>query len=289
MKRILGLLWTAFRLAYVALFGYIVAQYFLLHERKVGPVMVIGHRGASRKAPENTVAAFKLAIEEGADALELDVQQSADGELMVLHDNNLERTTSGAGWVGFYNYDDLRQMDAGSWFGIEYKRERIPTLREVIKVARERGVGLYIELKDPALYPGMVGRVADLLQAEDRTRAGQAIVISFDHDAISELRALNPSLTLGALFGEWRGPHFPTAAQLQEIGDPQVILPHWTTVLRDPYMVRRLHKLGKLVVVWTADPPWAARMLHFLGVDGIITNTPAEVIAATAPAYLLGG
>ncbi len=283
MKRILSLVFVALQAAVIALFGYLVVQYFGLRERQGGPIMVIGHRGASKYAPENTISAFKLAIEQGADALELDVQQSADGELVVIHDNELDRTTNGIGWLGFYNFADLKQLDAGSWFDPLYKREKLPTLKETITTARERGVGTYIELKDPALYPGMAQRVADLLAAEGWTRPGQGIVISFDHAAISALRALNPELTLGVLFGPWRGPHWATAASLQAIGNPQLVLPHWASVLRDPYMVRRLHRLGKLVVVWTADAPWAARMLQYVGVDGIITNNPDLVIAATAP------
>ncbi len=268
--------------AFIALTGYVAVQYLLLRERRLGPVMVIGHRGAAGYAPENTVASLLQAHNMGVDAVELDVQMTADGELVVLHDETLDRTTNGVGWVGFYTLAEVKKFDAGSWFDPKFKREKVPTLAEALDHARKWAYGLYIELKDPAQYPGIEQQVADLLKREGRELAGQAIVISFDHAAIRKLRAIAPHLTLGALYAH--GPYFPSERTRRATADAQVVLPHWRSALFNPYMVRRLRDQGKLVVVWTADHPVAARMLAYVGVDGIITNVPDKVMAALAPA-----
>ncbi len=267
--------------AYIGAVLYFALQYLVLRQKRLSPVMVFGHRGASGYAPENTLAAFLKAHNLGVDAVELDVQMSADGELVVLHDDSLDRTTSGVGWVGFYTLAQIKEFDAGSWFGKRFRRERVPTLAEAIDLARKWGFGLYIELKDPAQYPGIEQKVADLLRAENWERPGQAVVISFDHAAIRKLREIAPHLTLGALYAH--GPYLPGGWAQQATADAEVILPHWKSALLDPYMVRRLRNMGKLVVVWTVDNPIVARMLAYVGVDAIISNVPDKVMAALAP------
>jgi glycerophosphoryl diester phosphodiesterase len=267
---------------FIAMTGYFAAQYLFLRKRQLSPLMIIGHRGASGYAPENTIAAFLKAHNMGVDAVELDVQMSADSELVVLHDDALDRTTNGVGWVGFYTLEEIKKLDAGSWFDPKFKREKVPTLAQALDHARKWAYGLYIEMKDPAQYPGIEQKVADLLKQEKRELPGQAIVISFDHSSIRKLREISPNLTLGALYAH--GPYFPGQGTRNETADAQVILPHWRSALLNPYMVRRLREQGKLVIVWTADHPVAARMLAYVGVDGIITNVPDKVMQALAPA-----
>src|SRR5215213_4700199 len=118
-------------------------------------VQVLAHRGASAYAPENTLAAFRLAIEQRADWLELDVQQTKDGHLVVFHDLRMERTTNGSGALRDLTLDQVRQLDAGSWFGPRFAGERVPTFEEVVALARQQNVRIFPEMKDPRLSPGI--------------------------------------------------------------------------------------------------------------------------------------
>ena len=118
-------------------------------------IQVLAHRGASAYAPENTLPAFRLAIEQRADWLELDVQQTKDGQLVVFHDLRMERTTNGTGALRDLTLDQVRQLDAGRWYGPRFAGERVPTFEEVVALAQEQGVRIFPEVKDPRLYPGI--------------------------------------------------------------------------------------------------------------------------------------
>jgi glycerophosphoryl diester phosphodiesterase len=152
-----------------------------------------GHRGALREAPENTFSSFERAFALGADLIEFDVQQSADGGLVVIHDATLDRTTSGRGWVSSHTLNDLRQLDAGSWFAPEFAGARIPTLAETLDWMRGRVYPL-LELKQwPASdLPSLVEPVAAELE-----RAGlveQTLVLSFDHPALLAMKRRLPRI-----------------------------------------------------------------------------------------------
>src|SRR5215208_4237927 len=123
-----------------------------------GP-FIIAHRGGSLEAPENTLASFKHAVDVGAKFVELDVQMSSDGVLVIIHDETLDRTTTGSGPVANLTFDELQTFDAGVKKGEQYTGEKIPTLREVLDLCIAAGVGVVIELKSPDLYPGMVEKV----------------------------------------------------------------------------------------------------------------------------------
>jgi glycerophosphoryl diester phosphodiesterase len=160
---------------------------------------LIAHRGGATEAPENTLAAFRHALSLGIRYVELDVQMSSDGELVVIHDETLDRTTSGSGPVGDHTYEELRRLDAGSWFAPEYAGERIPTLREVLDLCVLEGVGVVIELKSPGMYQGMEEKVAALVGEMCLRGAENIWCISFDHDAIRRMRELDAILPLGYL------------------------------------------------------------------------------------------
>src|SRR5438067_2355598 len=143
------------------------------------PPILIAHRGGSLEAPENTLAAFRHAIELGMRYVELDVQMSRDGELVVIHDETVDRTTGGHGPVARLTFEELHRLDAGSHFGPEYAGERIPILREVLELCADAGVGVVVEIKSPSLYPGMVEKVVALI-GEMRGRGAENIwCISF--------------------------------------------------------------------------------------------------------------
>src|SRR6188474_1210870 len=121
--------------------------------------ILIAHRGGSLEAPENTMAAFRHAIEVGMRLVELDVQLSSDGEMVVIHDETLDRTTDGTGAVHDYTLEELRQFDAGTKFGPQFVGERIPTLREVLELCLDKGAGVVIELKAPDINESVEEKV----------------------------------------------------------------------------------------------------------------------------------
>lgn len=234
-------------------------------------IQVLAHRGASAYAPENTLPAFRLAIEQRADWLELDVQQTKDGQLVVFHDLRMERTTNGTGALRDLTLEQVRQLDAGRWYGPRFAGERVPTFEEVVALAQEQGIRIFPEVKDPRLYPGIEERVAAVISAygyEDHT-----IIQSFDMASLERLRQANPRLKLAALY---------TAASPLR-GDPpagvSVVGPPWELVAADPTLVRDAHASGRQVVVWSVEGAAAVRPLLDARVDGIITSRPDVVRA----------
>jgi glycerophosphoryl diester phosphodiesterase len=234
-------------------------------------VQVLAHRGASAYAPENTLAAFRLAVEQKADWLEMDVQQTKDGRLVVFHDLRMERTTNGFGPLRELTLEQVQQLDAGSWYGSNFAGERVPTFEEAVALARESGIRIFPEVKDPRFYPGIEERMAAVIAAngyEDNT-----IVQSFDMSSLERLRQANPRLKLAALYS--------ATAPLR--GDPPsgvtVVGPPWDMVGNDPTLVRDAHAQGRQVVVWSVDTPAPIRSLLDARVDGIITSRPDVVRA----------
>ena len=160
--------------------------------RDTGTPLVGGHRGNPAEQPENTMASFSSAVELGVDLIECDVHMSSDGELIVVHDHTLERTTDGTGLVFQHTAADLRELDAG-------QGQRLPFLHEVAELAKGR-VGLCIEIKQiPLRYPGLEETLVRLLR--DLQMVDQAAVISFHHAAVRALKTLEPSLSVGILEG----------------------------------------------------------------------------------------
>ncbi|MBI4872069.1 MAG: glycerophosphodiester phosphodiesterase [Candidatus Riflebacteria bacterium] len=233
---------------------------------KVGP-WVIAHRGASEKAPENTMAAFRQALEDGADVLETDAQTTADGRLILLHDDRLDRTTDGTGIVADQTLAQLRALDAGSWKDRRFAGERLATLEELAALVRKTGVGLVVEAKTvPILDPGLAKRIVQVLEREGVL--GTSVVQSFDHRPLAHLHALRPDVMTAPLVD----------AGIDQIG-PIVrstgafaYLPNYAFVLPD--RVAHAHSLGVKVCPWTVDDPAHMRMLIDAGVDGIMTNRP---------------
>jgi glycerophosphoryl diester phosphodiesterase len=243
--------------------AYVAAQW-RLRERQPGPVELVAHRGGAATAPENTRAAFRAAAAAGVLSWELDVQQSRDAEPVVFHDDHLDRTSTGSGLIGDYSYVELARLDAGRWFGPEWRGERIPTLREVIALAQHVGARLLIELKSPARYPGVEERVVDLLA---RTGfGGQCMILSFDPAALARVHALDPALPLDLNYGERLFGPLPPVPGLRAIG------PEWRLLAANPARVRAAHTAGQQVYTWTPNTPQAFRLLRALGVDGIISD-----------------
>lgn len=234
-------------------------------------VQVVGHRGAMGHAPENTMVSFEMGLALGADWMELDVQLSRDGELVVIHDPTVDRTTNGTGFVRDLSLQELRQLDAGSWFGPEFAGARIVTLSEVLDWARGR-TRLIIEIKNgPIFYPGIAERVVACVRDHDMLR--DVMVISFDHCAVRQTKDLEPALRTGILYvGRVAEPEI-----LAVQSGAEVLMPLSAYVTED--LVTSAHAAGLGVSTWTVNEPDEMRRLISLGVDGIGTNYPDRLRA----------
>ena len=157
----------------------------------------IAHRGARLKAPENTIASFAQAVKDGGDAVELDVQLSKDGELVIMHDATVDRTTNGTGRVDALDLSDLKELDAGSWFSQEFQGEMVPTLQESLDWARGK-TGVDIEVKYDVASSIEPRQLAQTIQQSAMTDS--VAVTSFDRAFIEKLEAQHPDLETGVLF-----------------------------------------------------------------------------------------
>ncbi len=236
-----------------------------------GRPLIIGHRGASGEAPENTLAAFRLAVEQGADLVETDVHLTSDGVLVAIHDHTLDRTTDGHGLVGALTLSQIRRLDAGSWFDPRYAGERVPTLDDLLEWAAGR-VPVAVEIKNgPIYYPQIEDRIVEALRRHDMIRS--AIVISFDHSAVLRAKRLCPDLLGGVLFAGT--PVRPSSLALHARAD--ILLPHWAGLTRE--MVQEAHSRSLGVSPWVVDNREEMAWVLELGVDAIATNHPGRLLA----------
>jgi glycerophosphoryl diester phosphodiesterase len=229
---------------------------------------VIAHRGASGEAPENTLAAFRRAMELGVDAVELDVQLSADGEPVVIHDDLLDRTTDGRGLVAAQPLAALQRLDAGRWFDERFAGERIPTLAEALVLLRPTRV--IVEIKNrPIVHPGIASRVAGVV----REVGHPAVTISsFDHPLLLEVRKAAPGIPTAVLF--FARPVDPV--RLARDAAATILHPHWIFLTRD--MIEGVRAVGLRVETWVVDDAEHMVRLAAMGVDGIMSNYPDRLI-----------
>ncbi|MGW2153127.1 glycerophosphodiester phosphodiesterase [Nonomuraea sp. NPDC001699] len=241
----------------------------------VGTVVDVAHRGASAYAPENTVAAFQLAARQGAAMFELDVQETKDHELVLMHDTTLARTTDVehvlpelAPWrVRDLTLAQIRTLDAGSWFDREYTGERVPPLQEALRAMAGSRVGLLMEVKEPRLYPGIEERIVRTLRADPVwLMPGRLVAQSFDWDSMRAFHRLLPEVPIGLL----GTPDADTLSGLSRFAT--YVNPPYTAIT--PSYVRLVHDHGMKVFAWTVDSPDVMRRLLTYQVDGIITDRP---------------
>jgi len=230
---------------------------------------VVGHRGASGHAPENTTASFRRAVELGARFIETDLHLSRDSHLVAIHDSTLERTTNGRGAVRDYNLIELQELDAGSWFGPEFAGQRIPTLEEILRFAREADIIFYLEIKSESGLGLHHALVSALRAPEDTARS---VVISFDSVILEKIRQLDATLMTGLLFDR---PMADVVEQAQRLGARQ-LAPR--VDLATPELVSQAHQADLQVVTWTVNEPEQVRATMAAGVDGIMTDYPDRLI-----------
>jgi glycerophosphoryl diester phosphodiesterase len=235
--------------------------YFLMRGPLPAP-QAIAHRGGRTTTPESTLLAFQNAITRGMDALEFDVQMTADGELVVIHDDTVDRTTNGTGAVKDMTLDELRALDAGNG-------EQIPTFEEVIQLAKDNGVDILPEAKSPDLYPGLPTKMVELLEEMDYL--DHAIIQSFVPATFDEVRAANPDARTCALFRLWEFNLSVTPAS--------DVCPMAEMALLYPWMIRSAHERGQQVFLYfgAIEHPLTMRLMFALGADGVMVDDPAAL------------
>lgn len=242
--------------------------------------LIFGHRGASGRAPENTLAAFQAALEDGADGVELDVHLTEDGVPVVIHNARVDKTTDGEGLVNALPLDRVRDLDAGSWFAPRFSGERIPTLEEVLAVYGDRLL-INIELK-PQSSPGLdvAAPVAEII---DRLGLHRRVwVSSFKPYLLFRMRQLVPGIPCGLLFS----PLSLGSLWLLPVTPADALHPHVSLLSR--WSVWVAHRLGIRLAAWTVDDPDKLRDLASWGVDAVITNEPGRAVDVLRPERRLG-
>ena len=212
-------------------------------------------------APENTLVAIQAAIDAGADWVEIDVQETADGEIVVIHDSDLKKVSGKPMKVSDSSISELQAVDIGSWFGPEFSDERIPSLQQVLELCKGK-IGVNIELKyygsERRLEEG-VARIVEATEMQD-----QVLLMSLNYSGIKMMRELRPDWKVGLL-------------SATAIGDLTSLDADFLAVamgMASAGFVRRAHEAGKKVYVWTVNDPVSMSRMISLGVDGIITDEP---------------
>ncbi len=232
--------------------------------------LIFGHRGASADAPQNTLPAFQLAMEQGAAGIELDVHLTADGQVVVIHDFTVERTTNGSGSVAEMTLDQIRALDAGLWFGEACRGVQVPTLREVFELLEGR---LLINIEIKAATDGIELATAALIRQYDLVE--KVIISSFDHLILQRFQRVMPEAATGWLYSAM------TAGDVEGILNDlkvEAVHPHYEHINSD-YM-NWARERGYCVNTWTVNDPQQALQLRDLGVNVIITDQPALLLDA---------
>jgi glycerophosphoryl diester phosphodiesterase len=222
---------------------------------------IVAHRGAAGKAPENTVAALRQAIEDGADWIEIDVQETADGEVVVVHDSDFMKLSGVPLKVREGTLEEIRGIDVGGWFGPQFAGETVPTLREVLEMARGKS-RVVIELKYYGYDQQLEERVVQIVEAADM--ASDVAIMSLEYEGIRKIRALRPDWTIGLL-------------SAKAIGDLTRLDTDFLAVntgMANARLIRHAGSAGKKLFVWTVNDPVTMSRMMSAGVDGVITDEP---------------
>ena len=254
-----GLLWCLLgALAASAVAGAVLVNDIRLED----DAEITAHRGASAAAPENTLAAIRLAIEDGADWVEIDVQESADGIVVVAHDSDFKKVAGDATKVWEATYEELAKIDIGGWFGPEFSDERVPTLAQVLDTCKGKA-GVNIELKHYGHSQRLEERVVELV--EERDMASEVMVMSLVYDSARKVKELRPEWTVGLL----------SAVALSDLTRLEVDFLAVSARLATRGFVRSAQKAGKKVHVWTVNDALGMSTKLDRGVDNLITDEPA--------------
>lgn len=252
------------------------AVYFNDSSRSDNKVTITGHRGAAGYAPENTLASIRKALEIGVDRIEIDIHQSIDSIVVVLHDETVDRTSNGTGVVREMYYKDLRKLDVGSFFSAEFKGEKIPSFEEVLQVIDGK-CDLLIEFKNGNdHYPRIEEHVLELINKYDAS--SWCMVHSFNINVLERIHLKAPSLKLHKLF--IANLRFTSLYVDIGIGSfnpsdyPYIEEYSINEYFGNRTIINQLHLLGKKVNIWTLNDPKRIEAYKELGIDGIISDFP---------------
>jgi glycerophosphoryl diester phosphodiesterase len=255
-----------------------------------GP-LILGHRGASAVAPENTLAAFSRALAAGADGIEFDVRLSRDGVPVVIHDASLKRTGMVDRLVSELSGDELQEIDVGSWFSKRgqnasesFRGEKLPTLAQVLKLFSGNSGLLYVEMKSDSPDVGLA-LAAEVVKLVREFRSAERVVVeSFDHAAIAAVKLIDLGIRTAALFEPALRHPLSTMRRLKmvdaalAVGADEIALHHSLAAAR---VVEKAAQAGLAVVVWTVDEAiWLTRA-RSLGIKALIANDPAFMLCST--------
>ncbi|MDX1805512.1 MAG: glycerophosphodiester phosphodiesterase family protein [Paenisporosarcina sp.] len=234
----------------------------------------IAHRGAAGYAPENTIAAFDKAIEMKADYIEMDIQRTKDGELVIIHDTSVDRTTEGSGYIKDLTLNELRSLDAGSWKGTEFAGEKIPTFDEILDKYHGK-IGILLELKAPEIYPGIEESIAQELKDRhlDKPQNEKMILQSFNFESMKKMNTLLPNVPIGVL--TWSKADTTPQALKEFSAYADYFNPSYGLINEE--LVNQVHSLGMKISSWTVRSQESADFLLEMNVDGIITDYPDYV------------
>ena len=249
---------------------------FKLKQSSPRACWLVGHRGAMGHAPENTFASFNLAHHLGAEFVECDVHLSKDKRVVVIHDERVDRTTDGHGFVKDLTLQQIKKLDAGSWHSKKFKGERVPTLEELLLWAKKQishrrfQMGVAIEIKNhPVRYPEIAERVIEtLVQTGMESRV---VLISFDHGAVKEAKAVNEKVATGILYDKALADPCKRALQMKA----DALFPRGNLVTKR--LVQKAHKEGLAVATWTVNEPREMKRIIACGADAIATNFPERL------------
>jgi glycerophosphoryl diester phosphodiesterase len=230
---------------------------------KHGP-KIVAHRGGAAVAPENTLAAARQAIADGFDWIEIDVHESRDGQVLVIHDKDLQRVGGTELVVWETDAAELQKIDVGSWFSPQFKDERVPTLGQLLDVCQDK-IGVIIELKHFGHNQRLEERVAEIVK--EHGMDDQVMAMSFDADSVRKLKALRPDWQVGWL-------------TKQPVADPRLIVADFLGIIHEhasPELIKFAHRRFMPVFVWTVNEPDLAATIAGRGADMIITDNPVMV------------
>ncbi|MDR3425211.1 MAG: glycerophosphodiester phosphodiesterase family protein [Alphaproteobacteria bacterium] len=234
---------------------------------------VIAHRGAAARAPENTLAAFEAAFDDGARWIETDVQLTSDGVPVLMHDDTLERTTSGRGSVAAMTWNEMQRLDAGSWFSPAFSQARVPSLTQTLAFAAQRNMRLNLELK-PGQGRAQVTAMVALIEVAKiwPDNAPPPLITSFDLDALKVAAQMHPGWPRALLLGDWREDwrELATTTQASAVSINAALL--------TPERLATLRATSVPILAYTVNDPAQARDMLKTGVNAVISDNPREIL-----------
>ncbi|QDW93737.1 glycerophosphodiester phosphodiesterase [Staphylococcus caprae] len=234
---------------------------------------IVAHRGLPEDYPENTLIAYKHALMLHIDMLEIDVHYTKDKQLVVIHDDTIDRTSNGKGKVIDYTLDELREFDFGAYRGDKFKGERIPTLDEVLDLVDHFSKKLLLEIKKPSQYPGIEEMIVEKLKERGMPKH-KVILQSFDFDCVKKLAEMNLEFELGVLLSKkqywYKLPNFKEIAKVADYANPNY-------ALVTKRFMKHVHEEMLKVLPYTVNESKAVKKLIDVEVDGVISDIPEDI------------